>query len=512
MNISISKVTRRFLILIILVFLTPQFIEAATYYISTSGNDSNPGTQSQPFATFNHAFSVMQGGDTLYVMDGVYHQQIKGMPSGSQGNYTKIYALNDHKVDINGQGTYPSSGWEALLYIKNKSYIEIRGLKVYNSGPNSHVLQIVDSNHIKIKVSGFWQASNDKYHYPVNITNSSEILLEDVWAFGRGRYTIVLSDNATSVTLRRVVTRWDEGIWTGEPIAGFSIYKAYNNILENTITLDHKDSGGHSAGHHGYYVVSWNSNYPESKNNKFYGNIALNLNIDGFTIGTDAHDDVDNHYIKDYVSIATYRGLNILKSNVATIENCSFINSSGGSSWSSGLFNGSGSSGVVVKNSLAIGNEGAGFHNNSGNISIFSYNGAYNNYNGNYSGLTCSTGCRTDNPNLLYPLRIESSSSYKGAGENGADIGANIVYRYENGVLTSQPLWPWPYESWIKEDMCNSDFLQQIGRTGANTPQWCATNKTLTQYIWEYLGNSCPEDICDYNDPAPSPPRNLRIQ
>lgn len=29
----------------------------------------------------------------------------------------------------------------------------------------------------------------------------------------------------------------------------------------------------------------------------------------------------------------------------------------------------------------------------------------------------------------------------KGAGLNGADIGANILYRYENGVLTREPLW-----------------------------------------------------------------------
>ncbi len=29
----------------------------------------------------------------------------------------------------------------------------------------------------------------------------------------------------------------------------------------------------------------------------------------------------------------------------------------------------------------------------------------------------------------------------KGAGVGGADIGANVLYRYGNGVLTTQPLW-----------------------------------------------------------------------
>jgi hypothetical protein len=29
----------------------------------------------------------------------------------------------------------------------------------------------------------------------------------------------------------------------------------------------------------------------------------------------------------------------------------------------------------------------------------------------------------------------------KRAGKDGRDIGANIVYRYEDGVLTGTPLW-----------------------------------------------------------------------
>jgi hypothetical protein len=29
----------------------------------------------------------------------------------------------------------------------------------------------------------------------------------------------------------------------------------------------------------------------------------------------------------------------------------------------------------------------------------------------------------------------------KRSGKNGADIGANVLYRYQNGVLTNQPLW-----------------------------------------------------------------------
>ena len=36
---------------------------------------------------------------------------------------------------------------------------------------------------------------------------------------------------------------------------------------------------------------------------------------------------------------------------------------------------------------------------------------------------------------------IPQSSPMKGAGKNGEDIGANILKRYEEGVLTNQSLW-----------------------------------------------------------------------
>ncbi len=82
---------------------------------------------------------------------------------------------------------------------------------------------------------------------------------------------------------------------------------------------------------------------------------------------------------------------------------------------------------------------------------------------------------------------------------------------YKDGVLTNEKLWPWPYEDWIREDMCDSGFLTEIGRTGADTPKWCTTSKTLTEYIWEYLGNTIPTEIYGEGDLiAPDAPTGLQ--
>lgn len=48
-------------------------LHAATYYINPStGSDSNPGTQSQPWQTIPHAIASIKTGDTVILDTGIY--------------------------------------------------------------------------------------------------------------------------------------------------------------------------------------------------------------------------------------------------------------------------------------------------------------------------------------------------------------------------------------------------------------------------------------------------------
>ena len=50
-------------------------VRAATYYVSTSGNDGNNGTSlSTPWRTINKAAQTMVAGDTVYVRGGTYRE------------------------------------------------------------------------------------------------------------------------------------------------------------------------------------------------------------------------------------------------------------------------------------------------------------------------------------------------------------------------------------------------------------------------------------------------------
>jgi hypothetical protein len=47
--------------------LFPRAATATTYYVATTGNDANPGTQAQPFRTILKGLTGLRAGDTLYI-------------------------------------------------------------------------------------------------------------------------------------------------------------------------------------------------------------------------------------------------------------------------------------------------------------------------------------------------------------------------------------------------------------------------------------------------------------
>src|SRR4051794_14334904 len=53
------------------------------YYVSTSGSNSNPGTQASPWLTIQHAAESVKAGGTVYIRKGVYNEAVTPPVSGS---------------------------------------------------------------------------------------------------------------------------------------------------------------------------------------------------------------------------------------------------------------------------------------------------------------------------------------------------------------------------------------------------------------------------------------------
>ena len=106
-----------------------------TYYVSTSGSDSNPGTLSAPWRTLQHAANSVHAGDTVEVEGGVYNEIVTMKTSGNatQGYVTFTnYAGQNPIVDGTGLSV-GSSGQSGLFSLEGTfSYIIIQGFEIRN--------------------------------------------------------------------------------------------------------------------------------------------------------------------------------------------------------------------------------------------------------------------------------------------------------------------------------------------------------------------------------------------
>lgn len=45
-------------------------VNATNYYVSTTGNDANPGTLAEPYLTIQYGINQLRAGDTLFIKGG----------------------------------------------------------------------------------------------------------------------------------------------------------------------------------------------------------------------------------------------------------------------------------------------------------------------------------------------------------------------------------------------------------------------------------------------------------
>lgn len=83
---------------------------AAEYFVSPAGNDSNPGTQAQPFASLAKAAGVVQPGDTCWLREGTYRETLQPQRSGEDGKPITFKAWPGENVVLSGLD--PVGGWK----------------------------------------------------------------------------------------------------------------------------------------------------------------------------------------------------------------------------------------------------------------------------------------------------------------------------------------------------------------------------------------------------------------
>jgi len=122
-------------IVLILLTLLPVTSFGATYYVSKSGNNTNPGTLSQPWATIQKAASILVAGDTVYVRGGIYYEQVTPANSGTDDSKITYAAYLGEVPIIDGTGVSPkNTTWGGLFNIVGgKSHITVKGFTIRNT-------------------------------------------------------------------------------------------------------------------------------------------------------------------------------------------------------------------------------------------------------------------------------------------------------------------------------------------------------------------------------------------
>jgi hypothetical protein len=145
--------TLRKLVYILILLLTGLNSYAKKYYVSPTGNDSNPGTITNPWKTWGKAFNAagVNPGDTIYFRGGVYMKNIaegqdtwyyparssngtgyKVGNDGTIGNTIKYWAYPGEKPILDCGNTKAPAGSNYGIRSGSATYCHFRGLTVRN--------------------------------------------------------------------------------------------------------------------------------------------------------------------------------------------------------------------------------------------------------------------------------------------------------------------------------------------------------------------------------------------
>lgn len=284
----------------------PIIAQAATYYVSLSGSDSNSGTStSAPFQTFARAVKPLRAGDTLYIRGGTWTQQLDLMnTSGTSSAWIKIAGYPGEKVTIRyaepvvgGYGPIKARGSRGYFIFEN---FVLDGINM----PNKTGWQIDSRNHhfilrnLEIKnfrfngiyiAGNYVQVINCTIHdqisserwYGIYFHNGSNGLLQGNKVYnnpGGGLHiypgpisNLIVRGNSVYNNNRMSTSAVGGIILQGSSSSSISNTQIYNNIVYRNGT---SSSGSASGIHISYYTKG-----TKVWNNTVYGNKTYGLQI-----------------------------------------------------------------------------------------------------------------------------------------------------------------------------------------------------------------------------------------
>lgn len=476
------------ILLALLAVLIPSLSQATTYYIKADGNDSlNGQSESNAWKTWSKAFgSSTACGDVVIAVDGTYDPTVNGnfvIQKVCPGSLTfTVQAKTERMAFIDGSaGTAIPIlvGSTSATGTNSAAYITVEGLRARSGdlaptsgGVNNGVCNIYHANNITFRhmvCSHPNRYRNAGHVYQlVTVVNS---LLEENEAYYFHRHGFFIGTSSNDNVIRRNYCNgrnYDDlsGGGVENPTDGpsevgpddcYIVYPGSRNIFENNI------AEGDMLKHYAIEAISGGAD-----SNQFLGNIGLGgawngmaLDARGSTAGTMPTNTVLEHmYIEGTnahgvsgQTASTYRfngNKNTRCANCTAINSVdSFLVSRLSAQPGDGIYS------VTLENSLSLDAQRA---QASGSFSTTTGYGffidpiigtwtatnvnAFNSFKTNYSPSTNTNYDPVDTPVGIDP-QMGTCKVWQpdGSAAKVNNWGANILYRYQNGVLGVVPLW-----------------------------------------------------------------------
>lgn len=235
----------KFIPLLLLVCLAlPNKLFAQTYFVSPVGNNLNTGQSvSQAFATIQHAYDVSNGGATIYVIQGTYHEHIYVQnKSGTSSNPILLKNYNGAQVIFDGDSTQ-TLATNAIINFDNVDNAIIDGI-LFRNATNSNAKGLFIHN--KSKNITVRNCKFTKINFSIN-----PLAYPSVTGIDNSNPLVVWGDNIIPITNIKIQnvevyncnTGFSESITMNGNVDGFLIEECYVHDVKN-IGID-------VAGHYG---------------------------------------------------------------------------------------------------------------------------------------------------------------------------------------------------------------------------------------------------------------------
>lgn len=125
------------------------------YYVSPTGNDSNPGTESLPWKTLAKAASMATANTTVFIRQGTYNERLVPVNSGTADGPITFTSYPGESVSIDGSGMIfpgPRDGVRAftgLVHVQGLKHIKISSLRVLNSDATG--ILVAQSSYVTVE-------------------------------------------------------------------------------------------------------------------------------------------------------------------------------------------------------------------------------------------------------------------------------------------------------------------------------------------------------------------------